>query len=119
MSLKIIVTAAVLSLGLTSVQAYAEAEGTGDPFPFRAPPMVSTGYPFVVDTGSAAYPVLTGEVTQPADLTEMAPASGGEAPVQSLVSLPRGFYEGTPALAQLQFQKRYAEEVRRRELANR
>ena len=106
MSLKIVATIAMLSFGLTAVQAYA-AEGAGDPFPFSAPGVPSDGHPFVANTGSEQFPQLTGEVNQPESLAVMEPSYGSEAPVETASSLPKNFANGTPEFFQARIQQRY------------
>ena len=108
MSIKIAVAVAILSLGLTAVQAYAETEGSGDPFAFRATAQASTARPVFSDTGSEAFPQLTGEMNQQPSVAQMAAASGSEMAVQTTNSLPHGFEEGTTAYAQAETLKRYA-----------
>ena len=102
MSTRTALAAAVLALGLTAGQAFAEGEGNGDPFPFQAAPQVATGRAFVADTGSAQYPQPTGNSAQPSSLAALEPAFGSEAPVQTANSLPRRSGDGTVAYAQAQ-----------------
>ena len=114
MSLKIVASIAMLSLGLTAVQAYA-GEGAGNPFPFSGPAVPSDGHPFAASTGSEAFPQLTGEVTQPQSLAAMELSYGSETPVQSANSLPNNFADGTAPFAQARIQQRYiARHVRAR-----
>ncbi len=107
MSLKVTLAVAVAALSLSAGQAYAESEGNGDPFPFQAGRQATAGSPFVADTGSAAYPQLTGNTTQPSSLARLEPAPGNEALVQTAGSLPRGFGNGSVAYAQARSLSRY------------
>lgn len=98
-------TAAVLSLFAGPV--LAEGEGNGDPFPFQAARQVTAGSPFATETGSAAYPQITGNTTQPSALARLEPASGSEAILQTAGSLPRGFDNGSIASTQASSVNRY------------
>ena len=111
MSIKIVLAAAAVALSLSAGQAFAESEGGGDPFLVRAAPQVTKGPAFVADTGTAGYPQLTGNATQPSSLAQLEPAAGSEAPIQTANSLPRGFEEGTVAYAQAQSLNRYMARV--------
>lgn len=93
--------AAALSL-LAATAAHAESEGNGEPFPFRAPGMTAVTSPtYAADTGSAAYPDLTGRPSQvvTAGGPDVLPANGSEGAVQTANSLPRSAMEGTVAYA--------------------
>jgi len=107
MSLKITLAVTVAALSLSTGQAWAESEGNGDPFPFQAGHQVTAGSPFVADTGSAAYPQLTENTTQPSSLPQLEPAPGSEALIQTAGSLPRGFGDGSVAHAQARGLSRY------------
>jgi hypothetical protein len=52
-------------------------------------------------------------------MVALSAGGGNEAPVQSVASLPRGFGDDTPAFAQTQIQKHYADDTQLRELASR
>jgi hypothetical protein len=65
MSTKNILAAAAVALGLSAGYAFA-GEGNGDPFAFQGDHQISNGRAFVVDTGSDAYPQMTGNTAQPA-----------------------------------------------------
>ena len=108
--MKINLVAAVAALSLFTLAAQAEGEGNGDPFPFRAPAstFVANGSG-PADTGSAAYPDLTGRPAQVVTAGGVAgvPMTGSESPVQTANSLPRGFVDGTVAYAQAQSERRW------------
>ncbi len=87
MSTKNILAVAAVALGLSAGYAFA-AEGNGDPFAFQGDHQISNGRAFVVDTGSDAYPQMTGNTAQPSSLAQLAPAFSSEAPVQTASSLP-------------------------------
>lgn len=100
MSLKVVYAVVAVTLSLSAGQAFAESEGNGDPFPFRADPQLTVGRAFVADTGSAAYPQLAGSTNQPSSLARLEPAAGNDAAVQTANSLPRGFGNGSVAYTQ-------------------
>lgn len=100
MSTKIVLAAAVLALTLGTGAAFAESEGNGDPFVLRTDGIGGDGRAFVVDTGSAMHPELTGRAVQPTMLALIEPVYGSEGPVHTAGSLPRGFGEGSLAYAQ-------------------
>ena len=105
----IVVRVAAAALGLAFIgQAHAEGEGNGDPFPHRAPARIYQGAAIVADTGSQPYPTITGQSVFSPVATQIAAASGNEAPVQSLNSLPSGFEEGTVTFAQQRSVERWA-----------
>lgn len=109
MSLKAAFTAAVAVavLSLLAGPVLAESEGNGDPFPFQAGVQATAGRPFATETGSAAYPRITGHSTQPSALARLEPASGNEAILQTASSLPRGFDNGSVASTQARSVNRY------------
>src|SRR3978361_875713 len=86
MSTKSIITVAAIALSMSAGYAFA-GEGNGAPFAFSAAPQVTSGPAFVSNTGSDAYPQMTGHATQLSSLAQLAPAFG-EAPVQTANSLP-------------------------------
>ena len=98
----ILLTAAAL-FGLALAPALA-GEGNGDPFPGNYGTVITTqALPQVADTGSQAYPDLTGRPGSdlPSLQAEVLPANGnGEGAIQTANSLPRGAEEGTVAYAQ-------------------
>ena len=98
MSTKTVLAAFVL-LGLAAGPAFAEGEGNGEVFVVNASVQVTGGHPFVAETGSAAYPEMTGDTTQPSSLASLEPVSGSEAAVQTAYSLPNRSGSGTAALA--------------------
>ena len=107
MSLKTVFAVAALAACVSAGQAFAEGEGNGDPFPFQAGHQVGSGRAFVADTGSAAYPQVTGSTAQPSALARLEPVAGSEAAVQTSGSLPRGFAGGSVASAQARSVNRY------------
>lgn len=98
--MKAYVVLAAVSLVLPAGGALAEGEGGGDPFPFRAAPLVMAGQPFVSDTGSEAYPTAARTRERPSALGLLEPGTGSETPVQTAQSLPLRFNEGTVAYTQ-------------------
>lgn len=119
---KTYLAAAVFALNLSAGEAFAAGEGNGDPFPFQGNAQIATGPAFMADTGSAAYPQLTGNSIQPSSLSQLAPAFGNEAPIQTVLSLPRDAGKGTVAYAQMQSLNRSlaarSERARYREVGN-
>ncbi len=107
MSLKATLTAAVAVLSLFAGPVLAEGEGNGDPFPFQAERQATVGSAFATETGSAAYPRITGNTAQPSALARIEPASGSEAILQTAGSLPRGFDNGSVASTQARSVNRY------------
>ncbi len=105
---------AVLALApfaLAAGPAYA-GEGSGDPFAFRAALQHTSGAPFVADTGSSAYPELTGNTVQLSTLATLSPAAGAEAAVQTAASMPVHADEGTVVYAQTQINRAWATRTR-------
>ncbi len=86
MSTKSIFAVAAVALSLSAGYAFA-GEGNGDPFAVQGDHQISSGRAFVTDTGSDAYPQMTGNATQPSSIALLAPAFG-DAPVQTASSLP-------------------------------
>ncbi len=107
MSARSVFAVAAVALSLSAGYAFAESEGNGDPFPFQTGHQATAGRAFVSDTGSSAYPELTGNTTQASSLAQLAPAAGSESPVQTVASLPRGFGEGSVVYAQTRSVDRY------------
>lgn len=99
MSARTVLAVASVLLGLAVSQAFAEGEGNGEPFVTNASAQVTGGHPFVVDSGSAAYPDVTGDTAQPSGLASLEPAFGSEAAVQTANSLPNGSGSGTAPMA--------------------
>ena len=95
--------AAVALFGLSLAPALA-GEGNGDPFPGNFGTLTITQtLPQVADTGSAAYPDVTGRPGSdlPSLQAEVLPPNGnGQGAIQTANSLPRGAEEGTVAYAQ-------------------
>lgn len=102
MSPKVMFAVAVAALGLSAGQAFAESEGSGDPFQFRVVQQVVVGRSFVADTGSAAYAQPTVNANQPSSLARLEPVAASEALVQTASSLPRNFENGSLADVQAQ-----------------
>lgn len=86
MSTKSILTVAAIALSMSAGYAFA-AEGNGNPFALQGDHQASNGRAFVADTGSDAYPQLTGNTAQPSSLAQLAPAFG-EGAIQTASSLP-------------------------------
>lgn len=86
MSTKSILTVAAIALSMSAGYAFA-AEGNGNPFALQGDHQASNGRAFVADTGSDAYPQLTGNAVQPSSLAQLAPAFG-EGAIQTASSLP-------------------------------
>lgn len=114
MKTTLLAAAAAFSFAAATAQAAsggAAGVGNGDPFPFRAPGIttVVVNPPASVDTGSIAYPDLTGRPSQvvAAGGPDGVPMTGSQAGVETANSLPRGFREGTVAYAQEQSVRRY------------
>jgi hypothetical protein len=103
---KTILAATALVLSVSAGGAFA-GEGNSDPFPFQANAQITTGPAFMADTGSSAYPRLTGNSVQPSSLVQIEPAPGSEAPIQTALSLPRGAGKGTVAYSQTRSLNRY------------
>jgi hypothetical protein len=100
--MKTTLLAAVALLGLALAPAMA-GEGQGNPFPSNFGTLTITrSLPQVADTGSQAYPDLTGRPGSdlPSLMAEVLPANGSEGAVQTANSLPRGAEEGMVAYAQ-------------------
>ena len=96
-----LIAAISLSMLGASIAAHAEGEGAGDPFPFRAPGIVTVRPSVLADTGSAAYSNFSGRPGQVmAQGQSTLPANGSEGEVQTAASLPRGSFDGTPAVMQ-------------------
>ncbi len=94
MGKKSVFTVAVL-LSLSAGQAFAQSEGNGDPFPNRTVFQVVSGRVFVSDTGTAAYPMSTGNTAQPSSLALLQPSLGSEAQVQTAYSMPGSVWPGS------------------------
>ena len=102
--MKTALLAAVAALSLATATAHA-ARGDSDPFPFRAPGITMVSPPaYAADTGSQAYPDLTGRPSQVVTAGEFdgMPMTGSQAGIETANSLPRGFQDGTVAYAQEQ-----------------
>ena len=100
---------AALSL-LATTSAHAEAEGNGEPFPFRVPgTTVASPRSYAADTGSAAYPEVAGRPSWVALAggPDGMPASGSEGTVQTANSLPPGALGSPAAYAQGWLMQRY------------
>lgn len=101
MKTTLLAVAALFGLALAPALA---GEGNGDPFPGNYGTLTITRtLPQVADTGSQAYPDLTGRPGSdlPTLQAEVLPPNGGsEGAIQTANSLPRGAEEGTVAYAQ-------------------
>ena len=102
--------AAMAALCLVMAAAAHAGEGNGEPFSLREPGLTTlvTARTYAADTGSDAYPDLSGRPSwvETAGGFDV-PVTGSEGVVQTANSLPRGFEEGTVAYAQAQFVRRY------------
>ncbi len=83
--------AAAVIVSLASGPVFAESEGSGNPFPMPSPGQVTHGAAFANDTGSDAYPSLTGNAAGRSGLALVEAASSNEALIQTVNSQPRGF----------------------------
>lgn len=98
-----LLTAAAL-FGLALAPAMA-GEGNGNPFPGNFGTLtIARSLPQVADTGSQAYPDVTGRPGSdlPSLMAEVLPTNGSEGTVQTANSLPRDAEEGTVVYAQAQ-----------------
>ena len=101
MFMKVTLVAVVTALSLTSGIALA-GEGAGDPFPFRAPGVVTytTGRAVLPNAATDPYPFKAeGTVMTPSMSQQVLPTNGSQGAVQSVNSLPVGFENGTGASA--------------------
>jgi hypothetical protein len=94
MKISLIVAAALLALGTLPALA---GEGNGEPFAFQTPGITTAVGAQVADTGSSAYPDVTGRAGSSLSVFagSLAPDTGSEAPVQTANSLPVGAEQGT------------------------
>ena len=106
--MKTTLLAAAAALSLATATAHA-ARGDSDPFPFRAPGITVVTPQATADTGSQAYPDLTGRPSwvMTAGGPDAVPMTGSQAGVETANSLPRGFREDTVAYAQALSVQRY------------
>lgn len=91
--------AAAVIISLASGPVFAESEGNGNPFPAQSVGQVTHGAAFVNDTGSGAYPTLTGIAAGRSGLALVDAASSNEALIQTANSQPRGFVADPVAVA--------------------
>ena len=95
-----LVGAIAVTLALAAVPARAQ-EGQGNPFPNATPGTTTFVQTQFADVSSEAYPSIVGRAGS--DIAVVADVSvgslAGEAPVQTVNSLPPGFEEGTVAFA--------------------
>ena len=107
--MKIVIFAAVAGLGLAMGTAFA-GEGAGDPFPFRAPGVVTFTKGMAVLPGVATDPFpfrANGTVTTTAMSEQTLPMNGSQDTVQTANSLPFGFENGTVAFARKESVEQY------------
>ena len=83
--------AATLIVSLTAGPVFAESEGRGEPFPAQSVGQTYHGAALVSETGTAAYPVPTGNAVGASSLAQLEPALSNEAVIQTANSQPRGF----------------------------
>ncbi len=103
-----LIAAVSLSVLGASMAAHAEGEGAGDPFPFRAPGVVTVRPSVLADTGSAAYPDFSSRPGQlVAEGQGTLPPNGGEGAIQTAASLPPGAFNGTSAVMQAKATDRF------------
>lgn len=89
-----------IAMSLAAGQAFAEGEGSGDPFRFQSDRQVTSGRPFVTETMAEGIPQPTGNTTQPSSFAQLEPVAGHDAVVQTAASAPRGFNSTNAAYAQ-------------------
>ena len=87
MSTKNILVVAAIAVALSAGYAFA-GEGNSEPFAVQGDHQISKGRAFIADSGSAAYPQLTGNTAKPSSLAQLQPVFGSEALVQTASSLP-------------------------------
>ena len=114
---KVLIIAGVAGLSLATLPAFA-GEGAGDPFPFRAPGVVTvtTGRADLPGANTDPYPFHAIGTLITAPMSEQSlPTNGAEGTVQTANSLPLGFEKGTAAYARVASAQKY----RAAQLANR
>ncbi len=91
---------AATALTLVAGGAFA-AEGQGNPFPFHAPPISVTmqGYKQLPGVSQNPFPFQVPGVRMSA--SPVLPSAGSDGVVQTANSLPAGFEDGAPAMANL------------------
>jgi hypothetical protein len=107
--MKIVIIAAVAGFGLAIGTAFA-GEGAGDPFPFRAPGVVTntTGRAVLPGANTDPYPFRANGTTITTTMSEqITPTNGAEGTVQTANSLPLNFANGTVAYTQEASVERY------------
>ena len=114
-----LIAAVSLTVLSATVAAHAEGEGSGDPFPFRAPGLMIVRPSGLADTGSAAYPNFSSRPGQMVAEGQTLPSNGSEGAVQTAASLPRGFFDGTQAVLQARSVDRYLAMAAARRIAMR
>jgi len=94
MKISLIAATALLAFGTLPALA---GEGNGAPFAFRTPGITTAVGAQVADTGSSAYPDITGRAGSSLSVFagSLAPDTGSEASVQTANSLPVGAEQGT------------------------
>ncbi len=95
--MKTILIAAAAFLTVSALPALAESEGGRDPFGLQTPGVTTVIGAEAPDTGSAAYPVVTGRPGSRLSVSSgaLTPDTGTEAPEQSASSLPGGYVAPT------------------------
>lgn len=100
------VTLTALALTLLAAPALAPnawaGEGNWEPFPFTSAPQVTSGAPVVADSGSEAFPSMTGNTVRFSSLAALLPSNGSDGAVQTAQSLPARADEGTVTYVQAQ-----------------
>ena len=117
--MKLVVFAAIATLGLSAGSAYA-AEGGGDPFPFRVPGVTTVTTGMAVPSGANDDPFpfrANGILITKAMSDRVLPTNGAEGSVQSANSIPPGANSGTGAYAENQTVQRYFQAQRTQAVA--
>ncbi len=103
------IVALVMAVSLPIGSAFAEGEGSGDPFPFQAP-RISTLFGKMVGHSTLTDPFQyrsPDQAVSSLDMNAMAPQTGNEGSVQTANSVPHGALEGTQAYARTQGMQHY------------
>jgi hypothetical protein len=95
-------------VSLTAGPVFAEGEGRGEPFPAQSAGQAYRGAALASDTGSAAYPALTGVAIGISSLATLEPALSNEAVIQTVNSQPRSFTADPAAYARAHTLPRHA-----------
>lgn len=92
---------AATALSLVAGAAFA-GEGQGNPFPFRAPPIAVSIQGYQQEAGGSQNPYpFTAASRQRMTSMPVLPTAGSDGVMQTANSLPAGFEDGAPAVANL------------------